>query len=425
MLSSQWLAHRGAVTCLTWAHPEFGSLLATCGNDYDAKIWEERTSSQHGSSTTPSASTAFGYGSSPGGGIGMYLPMQGLQAGITGGGNASTTASVTPPPASSSSSASSSRWIAKAALTEARRAVTCCEFAPRHWGLKLAVGSADGCVRLYEVLDFQNLEQWPLRATLEPFHREGGSSPSSSTSGNPGSGTGRNTSRDANPANHRAGGGAAGSVDSGSTGGGGHFQVGCTCLSWCNSRFEPPTLVVGGKHLVVYVYSDAARAWQALMTLPGPTSIRNNPQHQPSVGGGGGAGIVLDVAWAPNVGRRFHWIAAAEEDQVRIYKLNRESSANRAPASSPPGRANDKSAAGTNRPRPHLSLVSDIPIRANAWRCQWNVTGTVLAVSGDGGVVRLFRARSTAAAADGGTDSFVCVSTIPSNLGKVFEKHEA
>ena len=37
-----------------------------------------------------------------------------------------------------------SRWMAKAQLTEARKSVACVEFAPRHWGLKLATGSADG-----------------------------------------------------------------------------------------------------------------------------------------------------------------------------------------------------------------------------------------------------------------------------------------
>ena len=85
-LSAKWQAHRGAVTSICWAHPEFGSLLATSGSDHDAKLWEER------SHTTSLAS----------------------------------------------------RWTEKASLTEARRAVTCLEFAPRHWGLKLAVGSADG-----------------------------------------------------------------------------------------------------------------------------------------------------------------------------------------------------------------------------------------------------------------------------------------
>jgi len=85
-LVGEWQAHRGSVSMLSWGHPEFGSLIATCGSDHEAKIFEERT-------------------------------------------NATSNAS---------------RWTAKAQLTEARKPVACVEFAPRHWGLKLATGSADG-----------------------------------------------------------------------------------------------------------------------------------------------------------------------------------------------------------------------------------------------------------------------------------------
>lgn len=266
-LTAQWQAHRGAVTSLCWAHPEFGSLLATCGSDHDAKIWEERSNT---------ASLAV-------------------------------------------------RWNLKASLTEARRAVTCLEFAPRHWGLKLAVGSADGCARIYEAVDIMNLTQWPLAATLQSFAE-------------------------------------------------GH-KLGCTSLSWCTGRFEPPTLVAGGSHLVIYCYSESARAWQPLLQLPPPDK-----------------GDVLDVAWAPNVGRRFHYIASAEGEQLRVYKLTRE----------------DK---GKQKIGKHLAVESSQSIDTNAWRCQWNVTGTVLASSGDAGVVQLWKSD-----ADG---QFSCVSKVQGDLTNV------
>lgn len=265
-LVAQWQAHRGAVTGISWAHPEFGSLIATSGADQDAKIWEER----------------------------------------------SNTASM------------ASRWTNKAALTEARKAVTCVEFAPRQFGLKLAVGSADGCVRIYEAVDIMNLAQWPLAATLQSF-----------AEGN---------------------------------------RLGCTCLSWCNGRFEPPTLVAGGSHVVVYRYTDAARSWQQLMQFPPPEK-----------------GDVLDVAWAPNVGRRFHYIASAEDHQLRIYRLNREMSNNDS----------------------RLELENVQTVATNAWRCQWNVTGTVLASSGDGGIVQLFKADPEG--------QFQCVSKIDGDLSKIAE----
>ena len=107
--SGQFQAHRGSVLSLAWAHPEYGCLLATGGSDQEAKIWEERS------------------------------PM--AVGGSAGASNAGMT------------SVSGGRWNLKASLAEARRGVTCLEFSPRHFGLKLAVGSADGCVRIYEAVD--------------------------------------------------------------------------------------------------------------------------------------------------------------------------------------------------------------------------------------------------------------------------------
>ena len=36
-----WEAHKGVVWRCAWAHPEFGQLLATCGADNLAHVWEE------------------------------------------------------------------------------------------------------------------------------------------------------------------------------------------------------------------------------------------------------------------------------------------------------------------------------------------------------------------------------------------------
>jgi nucleoporin SEH1 len=245
--TAHWAAHRSAVTSLTWAHPEFGSLLVTCGGtDAECKIWEERTSSN--------------------------------------------------------------RFICKATLTEARRAVTCAQFAPRQYGLKLAIGSADGCVRIYEAVDIMNLAQWPLNASLQAFTEC------------------------------------------------------CNALSWCHARFEPPTLVAAGPQgkIVIYRYSEAARAWQVALQIVSPD-----------------AHAVLDVAWAPNVGRRFHLIAAAQETCIKIYRLSRDIS------------TSDDSATDKDNT---VVLEHTQTISVNAWRCQWNVTGTVLASAGDGGLVHLYKA---------------------------------
>lgn len=40
-LSSAWKAHSGSVWKVTWCHPEFGQVIATCSFDRTACIWEE------------------------------------------------------------------------------------------------------------------------------------------------------------------------------------------------------------------------------------------------------------------------------------------------------------------------------------------------------------------------------------------------
>jgi nucleoporin SEH1 len=234
VVAAQFQAHRGPVTHLSWSHAEFGTLVATCGSDYDVKVWEER--GQH--------------------------------------------------------------WVARTNLTDARKPVTRVEFAPRHLGLQLATTSADGTCRIYEAVDLQNLSQWPLQGSFQAF--SGG---------------------------------------------------GITCLSWCTGRFEPPTVVVGGStHLAIWRYISSSRQWTQLMQFP---------KHP---------GPVLDVAWAPNVGRRFHWIAATEQGgPLRVYQLNR---------------SGDEEL--------ELTSTQVLPSQGS-WKCQWNVTGTVLASSGDAGIVQLWK----------------------------------
>eukprot|EP00529_Nitzschia_sp_RCC80_P028903 CAMPEP_0113444334 /NCGR_PEP_ID=MMETSP0014_2-20120614/2613_1 /TAXON_ID=2857 /ORGANISM="Nitzschia sp." /LENGTH=327 /DNA_ID=CAMNT_0000335343 /DNA_START=9 /DNA_END=992 /DNA_ORIENTATION=- /assembly_acc=CAM_ASM_000159 len=265
-LNAEFQGHKGSVSSLSWAHPEYGSLIATAGADGEAKIWEERTNA-----TTPS-----------------------------------------------------SRWTSKAQLTEARKALSCVEFSPRHFGLKLASGSVDGCVRIYEAVDVMNLAQWVNSATL-PLFGDG---------------------------------------------------LGVTCLSWSTARFEPPTLVAAGSQALVYRYSDASRQWDSVLVLPPPPE-----------------GNVWGISWAPNVGRRFHYIAAAEGRQIRIFKLSR-------------GNGGDGSDDGLK-----LLSTQTIKLPTPCWRVKWNVTGTVLASSGDKGAVQLWKADFEG--------NFQCVSQIQGDLSKV------
>ena len=40
-MTASWKSHYGSVWKVTWAHPEFSQVLATCSFDRTAAIWEE------------------------------------------------------------------------------------------------------------------------------------------------------------------------------------------------------------------------------------------------------------------------------------------------------------------------------------------------------------------------------------------------
>lgn len=279
--TNEWQAHRGAVNRLSWAHPEFGQILATAGADHAVVIWEEREGGFKSLATPERSADGF---------------LDTSAANVNTGSEGST-----------------SRWVSKATLSDARRAVTTVQFAPRHLGLRLASGSADGVVRIYEALDTMNLNHWKLEAEIEPDKR----------------------SNEENTSNE---------------------NMGVSSLSWCTGRFEPATLVVGfsSGRVSIYRYDDGQRSWLEAIRLPGHATSNGVPRG------------VLDVAWAPNVGRSYHLIATCGKDNsLKVHKLKRGP-----------------------------SLVyegTEVLDQSQAWRCQWNVTGTVLASSGDGGMVKMWK----------------------------------
>ena len=91
-------AHSGPIWRLDWAHPEFGTVIASCSEDRTVSIWT-------------------------------------CTRGV---------------------------WKKRATLTDSAHAVTDVQFAPRQFGLKFAACSADGMVRVYEASDVLNLSVWEV-----------------------------------------------------------------------------------------------------------------------------------------------------------------------------------------------------------------------------------------------------------------------
>ncbi|CEG69373.1 Putative SEH1 protein [Rhizopus microsporus] len=154
------------------------------------------------------------------------------------------------------------------------------------------------------------------------------------------------------------------------------------CIDWCPNRLNTAMMVAGlGKEKGARIFKhDGHNRWIPGEILPGHTQE------------------VHDVSWAPNLARSYQLIATASKDQhVRIYKITestqqaqqqRGSSSNRMPIS-PAGTPTQQQ---LNKPL-NVELIASFPDhKAEVWRVEWNVTGTILSSSGDDGKLRLWTA---------------------------------
>lgn len=138
-----------------------------------------------------------------------------------------------------------------------------------------------------------------------------------------------------------------------------------SCLSWNQSMFRhhAPMIAAGsddsssptqGK-VFLFEASENARRWTKVDTINSIT----DPVH--------------DVAFAPHVGRSFHVLSVASKD-VQIFHIRPVPESN-----GTSGRLDIQNA----------GIFNDH--RCAVWRVTWNVTGTMLASTGDDGWVRLWK----------------------------------
>jgi nucleoporin SEH1 len=116
-LQYEWTAHQASVWKVTWAHPEYGLLVASCSFDRTVIVWEESIVKHPVPSTTSHSNL------NP-------------QASFSSLSNSSNTAY---PDHQNNiiNNAQQAAWTLQAQLTDARESVHDVKFAPRHLGLRL------------------------------------------------------------------------------------------------------------------------------------------------------------------------------------------------------------------------------------------------------------------------------------------------
>ncbi|CAN6668294.1 nucleoporin Seh1p [Trichomonascus vanleenenianus] len=134
-------------------------------------------------------------------------------------------------------------------------------------------------------------------------------------------------------------------------------------LSWCPSMFFKEFIVIGVLEDAFIYQKDSQGRFVRAAQLP---------EHK---------GLIRDVAWAPSMGRGYQLVATASKDgYVRIFKITQKQS-------------RDFGDEDHEKVVPlDVELISKHDDHhGEVWRVSWNLTGTILASSGDDGKVRFWK----------------------------------
>jgi len=153
----------------------------------------------------------------------------------------------------------------------------------------------------------------------------------------------------------------------------------CSCIAWNPSPFHAPMLAVGsddntttGGKIQIYESSENTRRWIKVETI---TTI-TDPVH--------------DVSFAPNVGRTFHLLGVASRD-VRVLSLKPSQNQQEALSLSQSAQQSFTSSGCAQQKYDVRQVAQFEDHGSQVWRVSWNITGTILASSGDDGNIRLWK----------------------------------
>lgn len=122
VLESEWSAHQASVWKVTWAHPEFGQIIASCSFDRTVSIWEDQGVLYHRQAEAQAPSL------DPAANVRSALPENAFASCVASSGLYNATSV-------------RESWRNQAQLVDSRESVHDVKFAPRHLGLRLVLSS--------------------------------------------------------------------------------------------------------------------------------------------------------------------------------------------------------------------------------------------------------------------------------------------